>query len=462
MRHIGRDALQATVVSSDLRRTGHFTCSAPLLNRLHENVVWSMRGNFLDVPTDCPQRAERLGWTGDIAVFAPTAASLFDVSGFLQDWLRDVAAEQAHHDGRVPLVVPDIFKYMELPFPTSEPMAIWSDAVVWVPWAMWRAYGDLAALGEALPSMVSHAKRVRTLLSEDGVWDRSFQFGDWLDPDAPPDSPWTAKADPGVVATASAYRTACIVAESAALCGRHDDAATFRAMADGLRTAFHRRYISEERILSDCTTVYTLAISFDLLTDEERRWAGARLAELVEESGNRVSTGFAGTPFILDALTCTGHHDVAYRLLLQEEMPSWLYPVKMGATTIWERWDSMLPDGTINPGEMTSFNHYALGSVADWMHRTIGGIAPLSAGYERVLLAPCPGGGIGWAESVLDAPRGRIALRWELTGDDELRMSFDLPAGVTALIRDRSGIECEVAGPCENRVHSSRLIEQTS
>ena len=208
--------------------------------------------------------------------------------------------------------------------------------------------------------------------------------------------------------------------------------------------------------------MYTLAISFDLLTDEERRWAGARLAELVEESGNRVSTGFAGTPFILDALTSTGHHDVAYRLLLQEEMPSWLYPVKMGATTIWERWDSMLPDGTINPGEMTSFNHYALGSVADWMHRTIGGIVPLSAGYERVLLAPCPGGGIGWAESVLDAPRGRIALRWELTGDDELRMTFDLPAGVTALIRDQSGTECEVVGPCENRVHSAQLAEQTS
>ncbi len=179
-----------------------------------------MRGNFLDVPTDCPQRAERLGWTGDIAVFAPTAAYLFDVSGFLRDWLRDVAVEQAHHDGRVPLVVPDIFKYMELPFPTSEPMAIWSDAVVWVPWAMWSAYGDPVALREALPSMVSHAKRVRTLLSEDGVWDQSFQFGDWLDPDAPPDSPWTAKADPGVVATASAYRTACIVAEASALCGK--------------------------------------------------------------------------------------------------------------------------------------------------------------------------------------------------------------------------------------------------
>ena len=456
---IGADALTATVVSSDLRRTGHFTCSAPLLNQLHENVVWSMRGNFLDVPTDCPQRAERLGWTGDIAVFAPTAAYLFDVSGFLQDWLRDVAVEQANAGGRVPLVVPDIFKYMETPFPASEPMAIWSDAVVWVPWAMWRAYGDHAALVEALPSMISHARRVQTLLSEDGVWDQGFQFGDWLDPDAPPDQPWAGKADPGVVATASAYRTASIVAESAALCGRDDDANSFRAMAEELRAAFHRRYITGQRILSDCTAVYTLAIAFDLLTEDERLWAGARLAELVDEGGNHISTGFAGTPFILDALAATGHSDVAYRLLLQEQMPSWLYAVTMGATTVWERWDSLLPDGSINPGEMTSFNHYALGSVADWMHRTIGGIVPLSAGYERVLLSPSPGGGIDWAESVLDAPRGRIALRWDLAGD-ELRMSFDLPEGVTAVIRDRSGIEHEVVGPCEKHIHSSRSTYQ--
>lgn len=452
--HIGADALVATVVSSDLRRTGHFTCSAPLLNQLHENIVWSMRGNFLDVPTDCPQRAERLGWTGDIAVFAPTAAYLFDVSGFLQDWLRDVAVEQTTNEGRVPLVVPDIFKYMDTPFPASEPMAIWSDAVVWVPWAMWRAYGDQGALVEALPSMISHTRRVQTLLSEDGVWDQGFQFGDWLDPDAPPDQPWAGKADPGVVATASAYRTVCIVAESAALCGRDDDANSFRAMAEELRAAFHRRYVSGQRILSDCTTVYTLAIAFDLLTEEERLWAGARLAELVDEGGNRISTGFAGTPFILDALTATGHDDVAYRLLLQEEMPSWLYPVKMGATTIWERWDSMLPDGSINPGEMTSFNHYALGSVADWMHRTIGGIVPLSRGYERVLLSPRPGGGIDWAESALDTPRGRIALRWELTGD-ELGMTVDLPEGVTAVIRDRSGAEQNVIGPCENSTYYS-------
>lgn len=454
---VGPEALLATVVSSDLRRIGHFSCSDPRLNRLHENVVWSMRGNFLDVPTDCPQRAERLGWTGDIAVFAPTAAYLFDVSGFLRDWLRDVAAEQAKHNGRVPLVVPDVFKYMELPFAAPESVAIWSDAVAWVPWAMWRAYGDSAALAEALPAMITHAKRVQTLLSEGGAWDQGFQFGDWLDPDAPPHRPWEAKADSGVVATAAAYRTACMVAEAAVVCGNEGEAAVFAAMAEELRTAFHRQYISEERIFSDCTTVYTLAIAFDLLTDDEQTWAGARLAELVTESGNRISTGFAGTPFILDALTATGHDEVAFGLLLQEQMPSWLYPVTMGATTIWERWDSMLPDGSINPGEMTSFNHYALGSVADWMHRTIGGIVPLGAGYERVLFSPHPGGGIDSAESSLDTPRGRIALRWNLA-DDRLEMSFDLPAGVTAVIPDQSGIEQEVVGPCKNSVFASTIF----
>ena len=428
------NAIRAVVVSSDLRRTGEFACSDPDLNQLHRNVVWGQRGNFLDVPTDCPQRDERLGWTGDIAVFAPTAAFLFDVKGFLRDWLADLDAEQAAADGLVPFVVPDALKYIEQHREFGEPdtTAIWSDAAVWVPWALWQAYGDPDVLADAYPAMAAHLRRVETLLSPDGVWDAGFQFGDWLDPDAPPDKPGRAKADKGVVATACLYRSSTLVAECARLLGREDDAQHFAALADRTRVAFQRRSVDPDGVVvSDCPTVYALAIVFDLLDEPQRSFAGDRLAQQSAANGYRISTGFAGTPYVCDALTETGHLPEAYRLLLARECPSWLYPVTMGATTIWERWDSMQPDGSINRGQMTSFNHYALGAVADWMHRVIGGLSAAAPGYAQVRIAPQPGGGLTWATTALETPHGRVGVHWEIT-DGELRIEVDLPEGVPA------------------------------
>ena len=240
-RELGLDDLEAVVVHSDLTRTGWFDCSDPLLDQFHRNVVWGTKGNFLDVPTDCPQRNERLGWTGDIAAFTPSAAYLFDVEDFLVDWLRDLALEQAHADGRVAFVVPDVIKLLPRPeaFPVPETVAIWSDAAVWVPWALYQAYGELAVLERQFESMSAHVRRIDTLLSPSGLWDTGFQFGDWLDPDAPPDQPWSAKADTGVVATACLYRSASIVADTAALLGHADDASYFRSVADRTRTAFN-------------------------------------------------------------------------------------------------------------------------------------------------------------------------------------------------------------------------------
>jgi len=228
--------------------------------------------------------------------------------------------------------------------------------------------------------------------------------------------------------------------------GHEAEAAEFRELATRLQAGFRTHYLQDDgRILSDATTVYTLAIVFGILSEQEQAMAGERLAELVEASGYRISTGFAGTPFITDALTQTGHLEDAYRLLLQTECPSWLYPVTMGATTVWERWDSMLPDGTINPGEMTSFNHYALGAVADWMHRVVGGLSPLSPGYESVLIAPQPGGGLTWAETSLDTVHGHVAVRWELV-DGELRVRATVPEGVTAVVRLPGAAEQRVGG----------------
>jgi alpha-L-rhamnosidase len=428
--------LTAVAIGSELERIGTFRTSDPLLNQFHENVVWGMRGNFVDVPTDCPQRDERLGWTGDIAAFAPTAAFLFDVDTFLTDWLRDLSLEQAHQDGIIPYVVPDVLKYLELPggFPEPESTTVWSDAGVWVPWALYEAYGDEAVLAHQFDSMTSHLRRVKSLMSPNGLWDTGFQFGDWLDPDAPPEDPAKAKADTGVVATACTYRSATIVAQAAKILGRDAEHAEFATMASELRVAFNEHYVDGGRVFSDCTTVYALAIEFGLLDGADEAVAGDRLAQLSAEAGYRISTGFAGTPFITDALTKTGHLDTAYKLLLERECPSWLYPVTMGATTVWERWDSMLPDGTINPGEMTSFNHYALGAVADWMHRVIGGIAPLTPGYGKVLIAPQPGGELTEAETTLDTRHGHVSVRWVLS-EGLLVVDVELPAGVEGVLR---------------------------
>ncbi|WP_190989102.1 family 78 glycoside hydrolase catalytic domain [Pseudarthrobacter sulfonivorans] len=429
------DSLEAVVVHSELERTGTFECSNDLVNQLHRNIVWGLRGNFLDLPTDCPQRDERLGWTGDIAVFAPTAAFLYNVKGFLQDWLLDLAAEQKAADGLVPITVPDALKYCPQPpeFPAPESSALWSEASVWVPWALWEAYGDDTVLKNQYESMTTHTRRVEGLLSSTGLWDTGFQFGDWLDPDADPDKPWDAKADTGVVATTCLFRTASITAQTARLLGHQDDAEYFGQLAARVRASFLEHYVAADgTIHSDCTTVYALAISFGILPGAEQvDFAGERLAELVRRNDYRVSTGFAGTPFITGALTDTGHSEDAYRLLLEQGCPSWLYPVTMGATTIWERWDSMLPDGTINAGEMTSFNHYALGAVADWLHKGVGGISPLAPGYSKVRIAPVPGEGIEWAKTSLKTPHGTVRVEWKLD-DGALHLEATVPGGVEA------------------------------
>jgi alpha-L-rhamnosidase len=429
------DSLEAVVVCSELQRIGHFSCSDEMVNQLHRNVVWGQRGNFLDVPTDCPQRDERLGWTGDIAAFAPTAVFLFEVDAFLADWLQDLRAEQLAADGRVPYVAPDAIKLAPAPGREDRgqsPTAVWGDASVWVPWTLYQAYGDTRVLERQYDSMVAHTEAIEKLLSDNGVWDTGFQFADWLDPDAPPDDPAAAKADKGVVATACAYRTADLVARTAGLLGRADDQVRFRALADRLRQAFNDAYVDDQgTVVSDCATAYALAIHFGLLDEAKQEFAGRRLAEVVEQAGYRVSTGFAGTPFVTWALSETGHVDAAYRLLLEKECPSWLYPVTMGATTIWERWDSMLPDGTINPGQMTSFNHYAFGAIADWLHKVVAGIDAAEPGYTKINIAPRPGPGLDWAKASLVTPHGEVSSSWRIEGG-EFVLDVVVPDGTTA------------------------------
>lgn len=379
--------VEALVVHTDLTRTGWFDSSHPGLNKLHQNVVWSMRDNFVDIPTDCPQRDERAGWTGDIQIFAPTALFLYAAQGTLGGWLRDVAYEQEDL-GHVPVFVP----WIECGFPNF-PTAAWGDAAVIVPWEIYWSNGDKEALRDQYSSMRAWVDLVHSLTHETGLWNEGHQLGDWLDPAAPPEDPGKSDTDKYLVATAYHIRTTRLVAQTALILGRDEDAAHYFDQARAATAAFQRAYVaSGGLLLNETVTSLSLALVFDLLADDEQRSInGDRLIELVAESDYRISTGFVGTPIVCDALVLAGGLDAAYRLLLQDQLPSWLYTVSMGATTIWERWDSMLPDGSINPGHMTSFNHYALGAVADFLHRRVAGLEATAPGYQTIRVAPLPG-----------------------------------------------------------------------
>lgn len=429
---VARGDVIARVYHTDLERTGWFETSNASVNRLHENVVWSMRGNFLDIPTDCPQRDERVGWTGDIQVFAPTASYLYDVSGMLSSWLKDVAAEQLP-DGTVPWYVPVIPAHkMWTPI---RPGAAWGDVATFTPWTLYERFGDPGILVAQYDSAKRWVELVERLAGPDRLWNEGFQLGDWLDPSAPPHDPADARTDRYLVATAYFARSADRMARMAAVLGRSEDEERFARLAADVRRAFAAAYVRPDGAMtSDAQTAYSLAIGFELLPNAGIEAAGRRLAELVEEAGHRIATGFVGTPLVSDALTVTGHADSAYSLLLEEEAPSWLYAVMQGGTTIWERWDSMLPDGTVNPGKMTSFNHYALGAVADWLHRVVAGLAPGAPGYRHIVFQPQPGGGLKHASAEHETPYGRAAIAWKIDGGS-LRVEVTVPTGATATVQ---------------------------
>ena len=429
-------AITAVVIHNDMRRTGWFNCSDPLLNRLHENALWGMRGNFLALPTDCPQRDERLGWTGDIQVFSPTASYLYDSLGFLSSWLEDLAIEQGHRDGIVPIIVPSVLGMLE------SPVAAWGDAATVVPWVLFERFGDHVLLERQYPSMRGWADALLRVRDDSGLWQGQMQLGDWLDPAAPPDKPGAARTHGDIVASAYLFRSLDLVARAAAVLGEDTDHGTYAALAEEVREAFLAEYVTPAgRMVSDAQTAYSLALMFGISTAPAQRQAlGDRLAELARLGGYRIATGFVGTPIIADALTVTGHLDAAERLLTQTECPSWLYPVTQGATTIWERWDSILEDGSVNPGEMTSFNHYALGAIADWMHRTVAGLAPAAPGYRRLRIAPRPLRSLQHAETSHETPYGPARVAWTRDGN-RIRVEATVPPGTTAVVSLPDGSE---------------------
>ncbi|MFD8001666.1 family 78 glycoside hydrolase catalytic domain [Streptomyces mirabilis] len=422
----------ARVHHTDMARTGWFECSNEQVNRLHQNVVWSLRGNFVDLPTDCPQRDERLGWTGDIQVFAPTAAFLYDCHGMLASWLRDVAVEQ-HDDGTVPWYVPTIPGGPQ--WTPARPGAGWGDVVALTPWALYQDSGDTGLLAAQYDSARRWVDLITELADPSGLWNGGYQLGDWLDPSAPPEDPGAGRTDRHLIATAYYAWSARHTAWIADVLGREGDRRTYEELAQRVRQAFIDAYVLPSGLMtSDTQTAYAVALQFDLLPDPAARTtAGHRLAELVAAGGHTIQTGFIGTPLVTPALSATHHVGTAYTLLLQQDCPSWLYALKHDATTIWERWDSMLPDGTVNPGEMTSFNHYALGAVAQWLHTTVAGLTAASPGYRDIVFRPRPGGGITWAGAAHESPYGRVAIRWELHASG-IKVHTTVPTGTRARI----------------------------
>jgi len=423
---------QAVALSSDLPTRSRFDCSDPALTRLHENVRWSQRSNFVSLPTDCPQRDERLGWTGDAQVFAPTACTLFDARDFWRSWLRDLAAEQ-RPDGAVPSVVPDVVLTGDL----AAGRAGWGDAITMVPWAVYEAYGDLDVLAEHVTGMQRWVDHLSSRSAPDGLIGDEPQYGDWLDPDAPSERPWEATTRSDFLANAFFAHSARLTARAMELLG-NPAAARYDDLADDVTVRTWRRWGDHARTTQAGCAV---ALVFRLVPAQERAGVGADLARLVRAGMGAIRTGFLGTPLVLPALAATDHLDEAFLMLLRRQAPSWLYQVEHGATTVWERWDAIRPDGSLHDGRlllpdgsvgsMLSFNHYAYGSVVDWIYRWVAGLStdPLEPGHRKVLLQPRPATGLTWAKAAVDADQGPVSVAWEVDGDACFTATYDIPFG---------------------------------
>ena len=438
----GAEVMSATAIaisSADTPRST-FASSDPRLERLHSNVLWSQRDNFVSLPTDCPQRDERLGWTGDAQAFAPTASTLLDVESFWLSWLRDLEVDQ-DADGAVAAVVPNILKDPDVPKEgewVTMGRAGWGDAATIVPWAVYESYGSEEALVRQLDSMRRWVASLEARGDGDGLLPTEFQFGDWLDPDAPGDKPWEAKVSSDYVANAFVARSARLLADAERLVGDPERAERADRLADRVARATWSRW-GEDAV--ETQTGAAIALEFDIAPISERERIGEALARNVRDEHGRIATGFLGTPLVLFALVHTSHIDEAYLMLLRREAPSWLYQVEMGATTVWERWDALSPDGTIHSGEMAttdssgmlSFNHYAYGAVIDWIYRYVGGIAPTVArpGYRQVIVAPRPAATITWAKAAVESRLGPVSIDWRLNGGD-LEIDLALPYGSEA------------------------------
>lgn len=404
------DDLTGIVLHSDIEPTGHFQSSNPWVNRLQHNIIWGQKGNFLEVPTDCPQRDERMGWTGDIQVFAGTANLYMNTASFLTKWLADLEADQ-FDDGRIPHVVPNVLGG------NAGGASGWADAGLIVPWSLYESFGDIRILERQYDSMKAWvtymeeraARNVNTYL-----WEGDFTFGDWLSFNTTRSDYPGAFTDKDLINTSFFAHSSNLLSKAAGLLGKTEDEAYYADLYQKIRRAFQDEYVTpNRRVMSNTQTSYLLALRFGLLDDNQIPVAADHLVGAITLHGH-LTTGFLGTPYLNPILSEHNRNDIAYRLLLRKEYPSWLYPVTMGATTIWERWDGIRPDGTFQDEGMNSFNHYAYGAIGEWLFNTVAGIQAVEPGYSRFRVQPVPGGGLTHARALLNSPHGKIESSWEI------------------------------------------------
>ena len=417
--HAAQENFTAIAVHSDMKRTGYLSCSDPLLNKLFENVIWGQKSNFLDVPTDCPQRDERLGWTGDAQVFIRTACLNFDAERFFTKWLADLAADQ-REDGAVGHVIPNVLH--------QSGSAAWDDAATICPWAVYLAYGDPNILRAQFASMKKWVDYITAHTTTKDLWTGGEHYGDWLGLDAPSGS-YKGSSREDLIASAFYAHSTALVIKAGRVLGQ--DISAYEALYERIVRAFRQAYP-----VYQTQTECTLAVYFALAEDTQK--TADQLAQMIRSCGTRLQTGFAGTPYLLHALSAHGYTELAYDLLLRREYPSWLYPVTKGATTIWEHWDGQMENGDFWSSDMNSFNHYAYGAVADWVYTVAAGIQTVKEkpGYAAVRIAPQPDKRLDWLEASVETRHGLVRSRWEKQRD-MWRYEIETPVEAEVVIDGR-------------------------
>ena len=435
-------SIEAFALYSDVEQIGDFECSNPLINRLQQNILWSSKSNFVDIPTDCPQRDERMGWTGDIAVFAKTACFNFDMSRFLEKWLLDLRKEQLSSGG-----LPNTIPAHQYAFPVTMPkMAVdfWGDASLLVPMALYEKTGEESILAESYESMKKYVNACKYwahfgIGKHRYIWHTPsiFHFGDWVAPDVSKMSDWQKRSK--WTATASLKNTSTILSNVAHILGKKEDESYYKELSQNVSEAYESIFTDHKgKLLKEFQTGYVLPLQFHMFKEENVSFAANNLKKLVEKNDYCIGTGFPGTPYILFALTDNGYKDTAYKMLENTKCPSWLYEVKVGATTIWERWDGLdengeCPIGKDGTGGMISYNHYASGAVGDFLYRRVAGIEPLEPGYRSFLIKPIIGGSLTYAKAHTKTPYGTIEVFWEIK-NKQFKINVSVPYGSEAKI----------------------------
>ncbi|PFO06312.1 alpha-L-rhamnosidase [Bacillus sp. AFS076308] len=415
------------VIHSDMAKSGEFECSDPLVNRLQQNIVWGQRGNFVDVPTDCPQRSERLGWTADAQVFISTALFNYQGGPFFTKWLRDLKADQLPN-GNVPFVIPNV--------EGGVGSAAWGDAATIIPWTMYQTYGDKRLLAEQYDSMKAWVEYIRRQGKNEYLWNTGFHFGDWLALDAKENS-FVGATPKDFIATVFYAHSTRILRDAAEVLGKADEVKEYSALLNKIIEQFNHEFVSPSgRLVSPTQTAHVIALMFDMLDGKAKERTAFELNELLIQNDYHLNTGFVGTPYICLALSKGGYHETAVKLLMKDDFPSWLYQVKKGATTVWEHWDSIKQDGSFWSDQMNSFNHYAYGSIGNWMYKVIAGLDmdASSPAYKRIKIEPKFASlSFTYAKAAYESLYGKILSSWLLT-DKEVVMEVEIPVNTTAEI----------------------------